>query len=400
MAIKQGRVEDNMKQNNNTYGKKTHLSILLVFVLVVSLIVAGCQDNSKSSGGNVSSGDNVSSNSGESSDNSASTSSSKDSVVKIAYAKGSLCLAPVHLAYELGYFDEEFEAAGIEYQMEEVDLGSMAELIAAGTINAGFGLTASLIQPIANGLAIEFTSGIHTGCTKYYVKSDSDINSVEDLKGKTIGVPSLSDSSVGNLKRKLNDVGVNVTKNDIEVEFVAYAMNDLPLALENGAVDAIGIHDPVATTAANEYNFKKILDTTTDEKFVNEYCCQSYVTSDLITNNPEGAAAYTRAIQKAAAFIQANPEEAAQIQIDAGYVTGEVEFNAELLESFNFTPSVSKGIETFRQSAIELQSFGDLSADIDLEEFIENSYEELKGVPESVIYDPDTKTFTIVEEVQ
>lgn len=351
------------------------IRILLSVVLVLGLLFTGCKNETKDTSGDAGAG---------------------KEVVKIAYSKGSLCVAPVHIAYLNGYFDEEFNAAGLEYEMAEVDLTLIADLIASEKINAGFGLTASLMQPIENGLPIAFTSGIHTGCTKYYVAGDSDINSPADLKGKKIGVPGLADSSVENLKRKLNDLGIGVSTNNMEVEFIAYDMNDLPTALNNGAVDVIGIHDPVATISQNEFGFKKILDTTTDEKFVNEYCCQSYVTTDLAKNNPEGAAAYTRAIQKAAAFIEANPAEAAKIQLENKYVSGELELNTTLLDSYNYTPSVTKGINTFKQSAIELQTFGDLKKDTDLDSFLETSYVKLEGVPDSVTYDVDSKTFTEV----
>ena len=127
-----------------------------------------------------------------------------------------------------------------------------------------------MIPQIDNGLEISFTAGLHTGCTKYYVK-DTSIDSVADLKGKKIGVPAMGDSSVVALKRKLYDEGIGVTTDNLEVEWVVYALTDLPLALENGAIDVAALHDPVAYSAETEYGFKKILDLSTDEKFANEY---------------------------------------------------------------------------------------------------------------------------------
>lgn len=348
--------------------------LLLLVVVLISAGVTGCKSSTKTS-----------------------NSAKKDSdevVVKIGYAKGSLCLAPLHLAYLNGYFKEEFDKAGIKWEMEEVDLSQAAELLAAGKINACVGLTASLIQPIDNGLDITFTTGLHTGCTKYYVKSDSGIDSLEDLKGKKIGVPGLGDSSTMNLKRKLNDLGIGVTTDNMEVTFVAYSLTDLPLALENGAVDAVALHDPVAYKAESTYNFKKILDTGTDEKFLGEYCCESYVTTELATKYPEAAAAYTRAMQKAAAFIQANPEEAAKIQIDNGYCSGDLETNAKLLDSYNYSPSVSGGLKTFQSAAKELKTIGDLKKDTDVDKFTSKHFSKLDGVPDSITYDVNSKTFT------
>lgn len=346
-------------------------SLLLLMVMLVGSTVIGCGNGSE--------------------DTSKETDS--DVAVKIGFAKGSLCLAPTHLAYLNGYYEEEFKAAGITWKMEEVDLAQAAELLAAGKINAAVGLTASLIQPIDNGLDITFTTGLHTGCTKYYVTANSAINSVADLKGKKIGVPGLSDSSTMNIKRKLNELGIGVTTDNMEVTLVPYALTDLPLALSNGAVDAVALHDPVAYKAEEEYGFKKILDTGIDEKFKGEYCCESYVTTELASTNPKAAAAYTRAMQKAAAFIQASPKEAAKIQLDSGYCSGDLDTNAKLLDSYNYSPSVSAGLETFKAAAVELKTIGDLKEDTDVEAFSSAHFTKFEDVPDSITYDTATKKF-------
>ncbi|WP_455716417.1 ABC transporter substrate-binding protein [Anaerosporobacter sp.] len=343
---------------------------LLIAVVTVCYMVTGCgkdKDASKSSG---------------------------TSVVKILRNKESLCLAPLHIAIINGYFDEEFDKAGLKYELVDSNISTITEQISSKKINAGYGLTGSLMQPISNGLDIVFVTGLHTGCTKYYVKNDSDIKSLDDLKGKKIGVPSLSDSSVIQLKRKLNDLGFTVNGDKADITFVAYDMSDLPAALDNGGVDAIGIHDPVATTAEESYKFTKILDTGVDEKFADEYCCQAYVSGELLKDNPEGAAAYARAMQKAAAFIEAEPEEAARLQVENGYMPGDAEHNGEILASLNYTPSVSLGRETFSKSFDELQSYGDIDKSLDKDEFVNKVYKSLDGVPNSVTYDPETKKFT------
>lgn len=314
---------------------------------------------------------------------------------KIGTANSSLCLVPLHVAVNEGYFDEEFEKAGLSYELVEIDLAQAPELIASGKIDASVGLAGSLIPQVDSGLEIAFTGGLHTGCTKYYVKEGSDIESLEDLKGKKIGVPSMSDSSVVALKRKLFDLGIGVSTSNMEINLVVYNLTDLPLALENGAVDAIALHDPVAASAEVEYGFKKILDLTEDEKFASEYCCQIYVTTDAVKNQPDAAAAYTRALLKAAAFVQADPEEAARKQIENNQCSGELEVNAALLASYNYTPSVSLAKQTVSDSVDELVRIGELKSGINVEEFTSKHFAEFDDVPDSYIYNADG-TFTEV----
>ncbi len=319
-----------------------------------------------------------------------------DYVFKIGTANGSLCLAPLHVAIDNGYFEEEFSAAGIAYELVEIDIQQTADLVASGKIDACVGLAGSLIPQVDSGLEIAFSAGLHTGCTKYYVAADSDIKDLSDLKGKKIGVPGVSDSSVVALKRKLADLGIGVSTTNMEIELVVYNLTDLPLALANGAVDAVALHDPVATSAEEEYGFTKIFDLTEDEKFKNEYCCAAFVTTAAAEAHPEAAAAYTRAMLKASAYVQAEPENAAKLQIENEQCSGDLETNAKLLASYNYQPSVSVMEDTFRNACTDLLVIGDLQQGRDIEEFTAQHTVKFDGVPDSYIYNEDG-TFTSVE---
>ncbi|MBR5418564.1 MAG: ABC transporter substrate-binding protein [Clostridiales bacterium] len=312
--------------------------------------------------------------------------SSGDVDIVIGTANGSLCLAPLHIAIDNGYFEEEFKNAGVTWRVEEIDLANISELVASNKIDASTQLAGAMIPQIDNGLEITFTAGLHTGCTKYYTKEGSGIESVADLKGKKIGVPSIGDSSVIALKRILYDNGIGVTTENLEVEWVVYGLTDLPLALENGAIDVAALHDPVAYSAEQEYGFKKILDLSTDEKFANEYCCMAFVTKKLAEENPKAAAAYTRAMLKASAFVQANPKEAAKIQIDNNQCSGDLEVNASLLASYNYGPSVSVAADTITNAANELLRIGELKSG-DPSEFVAKAFTKFDGVPDSFRYE-------------
>lgn len=313
--------------------------------------------------------------------------------VIITYSRGSLCLAPIQIAAVNGYFKEEFENAGYTFDFVEVDTGTAPELIAAGKADASATLSASNILPIQNGLNITFTGGLHTGCTKYFVKKDSTINSVKDLKGKKIGVISQGDSATINIKRILAAEGFKVEGDNADVQILFFPQTDLPLALENGAIDLAGMHDPVAYKSQEAYGFKTLIDTLTDDKFSKEYCCQSYVTTDLVRNKPEAAAAYTRAILKGAAFVQANPEETARIQIENHFVEGDPVLNGKILKILNYNPGIKEAKQTIANITNELKEIGLLNKDVNTAKFVSEHFTVLSGVPESYIYNGDG-TFT------
>ena len=317
-------------------------------------------------------------------------------VTVIGYRTGSLCAIPIHIAVLNGLFEKEFSAIGqkVETLHQLGFSGTTAELVGAGKVHGGFELIASNLQAMENGLPIVFATGVHPGCTRYFVRQDSGINSPADLRGKKIGVLNLTDSSVINLKRKLGDYGIKVSLADSEVEFTAYEMSALGLALKNEQVDAIALHEPMASKVANEFGFKQILDTGTDEKFKDEYCCQIFVTEDFLEKNPEGVKAFIRAIQKASAYVQAVPEEAARIQLENNFTSGTVEGNVKILKTLSYTSSYEKGKQTFVNAVHELKELGVLKPTTDVEAFIKRGYVDLKGIPEGFIYNPETKEFS------
>ena len=88
----------------------------------------------------------------------------------------------------------------------------------------------------------------------------------------------------------------------------------------------------------------------------------------------------------------------AKIQIDNNYCSGDLETNASLLASYNYSPSVQGGYDTFYSAAVELQAIGELDKSKDIYEFIEAHYEKIEGVPESYVYHAESKTFDEVGE--
>ena len=291
----------------------------------------------------------------------------------------SLCAAPMYIAIENGYFEDE----GLDVEQVTVDAAHVSEAIGADQVDVGMGLIGKLLQPLENGLPIKFTTGLHTGCTKLLVPGDSDIKSITDLKGKKIGVPGLADAATVVSKRSLSAAGIGVTEQNMEVEFSVYSRNDLPQALENGAVDAIALGDPTASIAEEQYGLTALIDTATDPEYKDEYCCAAFVTSKLAAENPKAAAAFTRAVQKASQWVQENPDETAKIIVDKQYISGDVDFCAQILKTYNYKPSVQGGYDALKQNAQELTEIGILKEGTDATKFADNAYMFFDDVPDA-----------------
>ena len=67
----------------------------------------------------------------------------------------SLCAAPMYIAIENGYFEDE----GLDIEQVTVDAAHVSEAIGADQVDVGMGLIGKLLQPLENGLPIKFTTG-------------------------------------------------------------------------------------------------------------------------------------------------------------------------------------------------------------------------------------------------
>ena len=323
-------------------------------------------------------------------------SAASDFVFKIGTANSSLCGAPLHVAIDLNLFKDEFEKAGLKYETIEIDLMQASSLVVAGKIDGTLGLAGGLLPQIDNGLEIQFLNGLHTGCTKFYVKADSPYQSIADLKGKTIGLCGVQDSSTIVFQRKFHDYGYKSYGQGADFKMAIYGLTDLPLALENGAVDAVGLHDPVGYLAEKNYGFRMILDTSADEKFSQEYCCMTFVSSEIAKKYPEHTKAFIRAMLKAAAYVQAEPRSTAELQIKNGHVSGDADTNAEMLASYNYTPSVGLARKTLFNAIDQVVDMGIMQNVSDKESFVSEHFAIFDGVPDSYTYSNGTYTESTV----
>lgn len=298
--------------------------------------------------------------------------------LRIAYSP-SLCQAPLHVALELGFLEEE----GIIGEMIQVDAAHVQEAIGADQVDVGLGLIGKFLQPLENGLPIYFTAGIHTGCIKIFALPSSGLKTVKDLKGKKIGVPGLAGAEALIAKRALYLNGIKVDPKDAEVEFVVFSRNDLGQALQNGVIDAISVGDPAAAQMIEEYNGVVIVDTALSPEFHDEYCCGAFIAKLLAQKHPEIAAAFTRAILKASNWVANHPEEAAKLQLDKKYVSGNLELNTRILKTYNYIPSVKGGYDAIELSSQQLVDIGILKKSTNAKEFAKNSYVFFDNVKDS-----------------
>ncbi|MDR0722473.1 MAG: ABC transporter substrate-binding protein [Treponema sp.] len=303
-----------------------------------------------------------------------------DYAIKVGISiTAGLCSAPFFIAREKGYYEEE----GLTYEEIKIDSGQASQLLTTGQIDVTNNLLATLIQPLANGLDVKIPLGLHTGCIKVLVRPDSDIKTPGDLKGKRIGTSSMNASGTVITQRYLAELGIGVSTDNLEVEWLIYPTTELPLALERDQVDAIAINDPTAWIIENEGKGRVIINSATDEYLKDEFCCVIVASNRVFENHPETLAKFTRAIQKAAWYVQENQEETARLMEEKKYVAGDPQVNAQILKTYNYRAAVKEAESAISRNARDLQRIKLVDASVDVEALTKNTFVALPGVPES-----------------
>lgn len=273
----------------------------------------------------------------QSAQSSQSTKQYKYGKVNIPALDGSLCQAPIYIAYEKGYLaDEGVDAALISADAEtrKIDLNN-------GTIpviNGDFQYFPSIEQ----GVQIKVVGGLHYGCITIVVPGDSKIKSAEDFKGKKIAVDQIGGTPFEAASLWLENHGV-AAQNNKDVTFVPYTDGNLEIeAAQKGEVDAAALWDPFGAQAVESKGFKKVFDLSTDPTFKNKYCCFLYASDKVLKEKPDEVAAILRAYRKAQDWIHSNPEETVNIISNKKYANLTDKKQAvELLKSYQY-PSLQQ----------------------------------------------------------
>ncbi|MDR3136526.1 MAG: ABC transporter substrate-binding protein [Coriobacteriales bacterium] len=294
---------------------------------------------------------------------------------------GGLCGSPTYIAKELGFWEEEgidVELVSGTFQQQKDGLASGQFLVTNGDFQ--------FFPAVNEGLDINIIGGLHEGCIKLLVPGDSPLNSVEDLRGKTIGVDEVGGTPWAITSVALANVGINPSEEAGEVTWAPYDLTVLQEVAERGEVDAIAAWDPFGTQA-EKAGFRVLVDIGSDSVFAGKYCCFLYASHAAITDEPEKVKALLRGWYRAVEWIAANPEEAAEIVTDGSsheaYVASDdKELLVELLKSYHYQShhDASNAQQPYKDALYfvdELKKTGYLPADINSQQFVDNLWSEI-----------------------
>lgn len=295
--------------------------------------------------------------------------------VKVAYI-GLTCEAAMFVAQEKGFFKDE----GLDVEFVKTDWDGLRDGLGLGRFDANYTLVMYLLKPIEQGLDVKITGGIHSGCLRVQAGTKSGIASVEELRGKRIGIPTMGSPPFLFACRVLAAHGMDPKK---DVEWIVMTPDVMALGLDKGQVDAVANSEPVGSILLNQGKVKTVADQAMDPPYKDEYCCATVVSGKFAARDPASAAKVTRALLKGARWVEENPTAAAKLSVEKKYLAANAEINAQAISKLKYVPGVSRCRSTLDQVAKEMKACGLLNASTDPAELAKRAWLDLEGVTDS-----------------
>src|SRR6266498_22097 len=297
--------------------------------------------------------------------------------VRVGYV-GLTCEAPIFTAVEKGFFKEE----GLDVSLVKCDWKNYKDVLALGGYDVTHHLVMYFLKPIEQGLDVKFTGGIHRGCLRVQAGANSNIRTVKDLKGKRIGVPGMGTPPFIFANRVLGANGLDPSR---DITWLVFPAGELGLALDKGEVDAVANSEPIGSMLVAQGKVRNVADQAADSPYRDEYCCAVLVNGKFLARNPKASAAATRALLKAAKWVETNPAAAAKLSVEGKYLASTVEQNAIAISHLRYIPSVSGAEAAVKLAAAEMKTAGMLSPSTDVALLAKRAFAHLDGVSDQWI---------------
>jgi NitT/TauT family transport system substrate-binding protein len=159
-----------------------------------------------------------------------------------------------------------------------------------------------------------------------------------------------------------------------------YPNGELGLALDKGEVDAIANSEPIGSMLVAMGKVRNIADQAADMPYKDEYCCAVVVNGKYAKENSQKTAAATRALLKAAKWVETNPKAAAKISVEGKYLASTVDQNTFAISHLRYVPSVVGAQKAIVSASEEMKIAGMLNASTDIAKLSAQAFLPLEGV--------------------
>ncbi|GAF12644.1 ABC-type probable sulfate transporter, periplasmic binding protein [Bacillus sp. JCM 19046] len=228
--------------------------------------------------------------------------------VRIAYFPNLTHIATI-VALENDYFAEELGDDVSITTRTVPDGGAFMEAMTANEVDIGTVGPGPAMNTYTRNPAHSIVAGAVNGGAVLMAREGAGIESVADLVGESVAIPTYGSTQDLMLRKALADAGIDAD----DVNLVPQAPADTSTLFSQEDVAAAATQEPWGSYLADNLNASFLLDA--DEFAWGEESTNTVVvaTHDFMEVNDELTRSYLRAHQRAVDFVSENPDEAAEL---------------------------------------------------------------------------------------
>jgi NitT/TauT family transport system substrate-binding protein len=241
-----------------------------------------------------------------------------DALTKIRLPVGYIAniqFAPFYVAIEKGYFKD----AGIEIEMDYAFETDGVKLVGAGELPFAVVSGEQVLLARAQGVPVTYVAAWYQQYPiSVIAKSDTGVKTIQDLKGKTIGLPGLFGANYIGLRALLFSAGLK--ESDVKLEEIGFNQVELFAAGKQNIVVGYAANEPIQLKAQGiDVTELRVADAV-------QLAANGILASEkVIAENPKLVSAFVEAFLKGLKYTVENPDEA--YKLSATYIPNFADLN-------------------------------------------------------------------------
>jgi NitT/TauT family transport system substrate-binding protein len=230
---------------------------------------------------------------------------------------------PVYVAAKRGFFEEHGVPVDGDLIFTQGGSATVTALV-TGDFDFGNPSLGGVVRAVEEGQGLQIVAPLFGEIWALSIRADleGEIKSVEDLKGRTIGVTSIGSGTYNFLAGLLSQAGLN-PETDVEILPLG-APGNILASLKTGGVDAAVTWEPLKTQAEGDGSIVHLVDLLDPDDHLEVLGAESSLGtvlaagSDIVENEPEVVERVIAALMDAHEWIQSHtPEESVAVLVEA-----------------------------------------------------------------------------------
>jgi NitT/TauT family transport system substrate-binding protein len=183
-------------------------------------------------------------------------------------------------------------------------------------VDIGITFAAPILIQLDMGDALVVLSGVHPGCFELF--GTERVQTIRDLKGKTVAVPDLRTGPITFLASMAAYVGLNPRQ---DIHWVTHPCAAAMELLAAGKIDAYLAFSPDPQELRAKQIGHVVVNSATDRPWSQYFCCMVAAHREFVRKHPVATKRALRAILKATTICTLEPERVARLVVDKGITT-------------------------------------------------------------------------------